>query len=78
MVLMRKGDVTEYVPDVFVEAYRNDGYTVDGESVEEVSNVETPEDAEESAEEKFVCPHCGKEYKTEANLVKHIAEKHAD
>lgn len=26
----------------------------------------------------FVCPVCGKEYKTEDGLQKHIAEKHPD
>lgn len=29
-------------------------------------------------EAKFICPHCGKEYKTEEGLNKHIAEKHPD
>lgn len=74
MVLMRKGDVAAYVPDVLIKAYRNEGYAVDGEPVKEAAKAETPEDAEE----KYVCPRCGKEYKTKANLAKHIAEKHAD
>ena len=34
----------------------------------------TPE-AELSA---FKCPYCDKQYQTEANLKKHIAEKHGD
>lgn len=29
-------------------------------------------------EAKFICPHCGKEYKTEEGLNKHIAEKHLE
>ena len=26
----------------------------------------------------YACPHCGKEYKSEAALVKHIKDKHTD
>lgn len=26
----------------------------------------------------FVCPHCGKEYKTEEGLTKHIEKEHKD
>lgn len=29
-------------------------------------------------EQKFICPHCGKEYQSEASLKKHIKEKHSD
>ena len=28
------------------------------------------------AEKTYTCPHCGKEYKTEAGLKKHIASEH--
>lgn len=34
--------------------------------------------SEEPAAEKFVCPHCGKEYKTEDGLEKHIKDKHPE
>ena len=27
---------------------------------------------------KFVCPHCGKEYKTQENLDKHITKEHGE
>lgn len=30
------------------------------------------------APEVYTCPHCGKEYKTEDGLAKHIQEKHPD
>ena len=39
----------------------------------EAAHVEEPDSAE-----KFICPHCGKEYKTEEGLRKHIAEKHTE
>lgn len=95
MVLMRKGNTSEYVPDVFVEAYRENGYKVDGEDDVVVNSVINPDngdavdegDTDEFAEAskdfvpekpKFVCPHCSKEYATQANLDKHIAEKHAE
>lgn len=81
MVLMRKGETTEYVPDCFIENYRKNGFIVDGE---ETTTVAPPEDnAVEGGEDvndanEFTCPHCGKEYKTAANLEKHIAKEHAE
>ena len=26
--------------------------------------------------EKYICPHCGKEYRSEESMKKHIADKH--
>lgn len=81
MVLMRKGEVTEYVPDCFIDDYRKNGYIVDGE---EAATVAPPEDdtaegdGDVSNADEFTCPHCGKEYKTAANLEKHIAKEHAE
>ena len=37
-----------------------------------IQNARTP------AESAFVCPVCGREYKTEAARDKHITEKHPD
>ena len=31
-----------------------------------------------AAPDVYTCPHCGKEYKTEDGLTKHIAEKHSE
>ena len=31
-----------------------------------------------SEEPVFICPHCGKEYKSEAALEKHIRDKHPE
>lgn len=33
---------------------------------------------EPATEGKFTCPHCGKEYKSESALTKHIQDKHPD
>ena len=33
---------------------------------------------EPTAPEDYTCPHCGKGYKTEDGLAKHIREKHPD
>ena len=33
---------------------------------------------EPSSGDKFICPHCGKEYKTEDGLDRHIREKHPE
>lgn len=33
---------------------------------------------ETASEEKYTCPICGKEYKTEEGLQKHIADKHPE
>lgn len=38
---------------------------------------EAGEDTARDAEE-YVCPHCGKEYKSKASLDKHIASKHPE
>lgn len=80
MVLMKKGNIPEFVPDCFVANYRKNGYIVVGEEVtpdtdDEPVNDENPADEDT---DKFICPHCGREYKSEANLEKHIAEKHAE
>ncbi len=34
--------------------------------------------AVEEAPAAFICPHCGKEYKTEKGLAEHIAKEHPD
>ena len=31
----------------------------------------------ETPAEKHICPHCGKEYRSEDSLKKHIADKHS-
>lgn len=31
-----------------------------------------------ASSEKFACPHCGKEYKSQTALTKHIEEKHQE
>lgn len=36
------------------------------------------DDVPQEAPAAFVCPHCGKEYKTEAALKKHCEKEHHD
>ena len=64
MVLMKKDGVFKYVADAHIETFRNDGYIIDGEETQ-------------GQAEKFACPHCDKEYATQATLDRHIAQKHA-
>ena len=33
---------------------------------------------EDSKKEKFICPHCEKEFNSKAALTKHINKEHAD
>lgn len=37
-----------------------------------------PEMAGTGAVERLVCPHCGKEYKSQEALTKHIKDKHSE
>lgn len=34
--------------------------------------------ASKAPAEKYVCPECGKEYKSESTLAKHLQDKHSD
>lgn len=85
MVLMRKGDTVEYVPDAFIDAYKMDGFVIEGEETNPayLTDDGTADKSDSSSEsskdtEKFICPTCGKEYTRKVNLDKHIAECHPD
>lgn len=47
-----------------------------GYAVEEVKEVATKDGSEGEKPSSFVCAECGKEYKTEDGLNKHIAKAH--
>ena len=61
-LMAKENGEKKYVPDVFVEAFRRDGYEVVGEK----------------SVKRFNCPHCDKSYASEATLRKHIEDKHPD
>ena len=82
MKLMKKGEELKYVPDSNVIAMRKLGYIGADEnpvpaSIPHAPNPEiTQDDAAPITEEKFSCPHCGKEYASAAALNRHISAKH--
>ena len=78
MVLMQKGDVKRYVPDIFVNAFRKDGFLPFGEGGVEDTTVEAASPSISEGPKTFACPHCDKTYAKEATLKRHIAEKHKD
>lgn len=88
MLLMKKEGKVQYVPDAFVSAYRERGWVPADEpehvdipepvaEVERVAKVEEPVQKEQKPTPSNVCPFCGKQYATEANLKKHIEAKHS-
>lgn len=90
MKLMVKGGVKRWIPDVFVGYYRELGYTAEGEetpspvpqpeavvAVDEEDQEQAEEPAAEEPEPAFICPHCGKSYKTESALKGHITRSHS-
>ena len=91
MIKMQKGDDVRFVFDFAVEHYKSKGYAPVSkdapkvavrheEPVEEAPKDEVAEvvDYEPDESGKYVCPYCGKDYSTKANLVKHIESKHPD
>lgn len=62
----------EFVADALVSTYLRKGYKED---------IPAPPAAVETASDEagdFVCPVCGKAYKTRAGLDKHVSEKHPE
>ena len=68
----------EFVADALVSTYLNKGYTeeIPTPPVAPPDGEATPESAAGAGE--FVCPVCGKSYKTQAGLDKHMTENHPD
>lgn len=78
MVLMKKDNEKKFVPDIFVESYKANGYTIDGENPEKEHREENDgENGDFDDEVKYVCPHCNKEYKSEKAFNKHL-ETHSN
>lgn len=66
----------EFVADALVGTYLRKGYQEDIPTppLADPAAVETASDEEGD----FVCPVCGKSYKTQAGLDKHMSEKHPE
>ena len=62
MVLIQRANKQLRIPDERLKEYEQQGYKL-------VVSDDSP---------KFICPVCGKEYKSEAALNKHIAKEHPD
>lgn len=73
MVLMCKDDKKIYVPNIFVESFKANGYAIDGVKSEEKQREEIHGENDDFDDEvKYVCPHCNKEYKSEKAFNKHL------
>ena len=76
----------KFVADALVPSYKNQGWVEEGETTPPPQlNPSEDKTASEGAvngtaanEEVFACPVCGKTYKTEAGLNKHMAKEHPD
>lgn len=81
MKLLIKDGKKRFVADAIVAAYKKQGWTEDGEVTTPPQNA-SPEDKTPSEEvddgEEFACEICGKSYKTEAGLSKHMAKEHPE
>jgi len=73
-MLIRKGGVFKDIPERRVSEYARFGYVkVDSEPEPAKEEPKEPDKEPDS----YVCPVCGKEYKTERGLSKHM-ETHKD
>ena len=80
MILMEKDGQKKFVFDCFIPWYRADGWKAEGEADSVQFSPETPPEqaVDETAEQTYTCPHCGKEYSKEASLKTHIRRSHAE
>ena len=66
MIFVKKLNVVKKIDDSRLDEYTRAGFVL----------VETEADTTDEAPIRFACPHCDKDYATEATLAKHIEEKH--
>lgn len=81
MKKMVKNGKFKFVADVLIPDYKKAGWMTEEEAatpppVNPKEGKTAPEG--DTAEIKFTCPVCGKEYKSETALAKHVAEKHPE
>ena len=71
----------KFVADALIPDYKKAGWKTEEEAVappqEDPKEDKTAPEGE-TGEIKFTCPVCGKEYKSETALAKHVAEKHPE
>lgn len=81
MKLLTKNGEKRFVADAIIPAYKKQGWIEDGEVAAPPQNA-SPEDKTSSEEvedsEDYTCEICGKSYKTEAGLSKHMAKEHPE
>lgn len=82
MKMMKKGNDTQYVPDVFVESFKKNGFEICGENTGIAEPAKAPVNAPVNPSDNsdnnsvHICPYCDKEYAREGDLKNHIEKKH--
>ena len=66
----------EFIADALVSTYLRKGYKEDIPTPPPIDPPENEATSDDAGE--FVCPVCGKSYKTQAGLDKHMTEKHPE
>lgn len=66
----------EFIADALVSTYLRKGYKEDIPTPPPVAPPENEAASDDAGE--FVCSVCGKSYKTQAGLDKHMSEKHPE
>jgi|GEM_PF-2640183 len=72
MTYVKKGAMIFLVDDDKVAKYVSEGFEVYTPPVVQSPEVTAP------SEDAFNCPHCEKQYKSQASLDKHVKEKHPE
>lgn len=87
MKILFKDGASSFVADAQVDDFKRMGWHEAGEGVcppppDGLPDLNPEEDppvsGDETGEDPFTCPVCGKEYARKASLDKHIAEKHPE
>lgn len=74
-----KDGIPKFVADALVPSYKKQGWLEEGENpAPPQQDPEEGKTAPEGSEQIFTCPVCGKEYKSQANLDKHMAKEHPE
>ena len=81
MKMLTKDGEKRFIADSLIPSYKKLGWADEGETVAPPHDA-SPEDETSPGEveggEDFTCEICGKSYKTEAGLNKHMAKEHPE